>query len=266
MNHQKRCKTAGLPPNLLIRNEDGILVEKPADKDCRLLGSNILRSDLEGAPTDRGEAADTCREETNRYPQTSLQEYSVYQSKDSSGRTCAKPDQIFNWGGTTGNMIKKIQILINKAARCVTGQGRRISTIFLMEQTGWLTAKELVSYFTLVETWKNVRQNISPYMAGKLEMADDKLIVRETRLIMTKASYRWRARAQGNQVSSDIQECLSLPLFKKKVKNWLKMQRFPVVDDQRPQDAEAWDLECRLTSPELLRWTIRARRRPTCIQ
>ena len=41
MNHQKRSKTAGSPPSLMVLDENNILVEKSAVKECRLLGANI---------------------------------------------------------------------------------------------------------------------------------------------------------------------------------------------------------------------------------
>ena len=41
MNKQKRCKTAGNPPNLIVLNEDKVLEIKAASKDCRLLGVNF---------------------------------------------------------------------------------------------------------------------------------------------------------------------------------------------------------------------------------
>ena len=72
------------------------------------------------------------------------------------------------WGGTTKNYQKKIQTIINKAERCVTGRGRRSSTSSLMEETGWMTSREMVTYSTLTETWRNLMMKTPVYMASKM--------------------------------------------------------------------------------------------------
>ena len=77
------------------------------------------------------------------------------------------------WGGTTNNLHREIQVILNCVARCVTGKGRRTSTNQLMLETGWMTAKEFTSYFTLVESWKIVRMKTSLYMSDKFELEGD---------------------------------------------------------------------------------------------
>ena len=81
------------------------------------------------------------------------------------------------WEGTTAGLHKKLQAVINNAARIVTGKGRRTSTRSLMEETGWLTSRELTSYFTLIETWKVTSMRKPMYMVSKLtfETGDNKL-------------------------------------------------------------------------------------------
>ena len=234
MNHQKRCKTAGRPPSVTVHNEDGVLIDKEADKSCRLLGANLGQDLTWKSHLITGEKPliPAIRK------QIGILKHLCKNIPVSSRKILAEglvlsqiKYTIALWGGTTRNMIKKIQVLINKTARCVTGQGRRISTSKLMEQTG-----RLVSYFTLIETWKNLRMEIPPYMAGKLVMEGNDLVIVDTRLIMTRSSFRWRARTQWNSVSEEMKVCRSLPVFKKQVKKWLKDQRFPAVEDQNPPD------------------------------
>ena len=41
MNVQKRCKVGGRPPSILVRNKQGIVEDKQAGRECRLLGANL---------------------------------------------------------------------------------------------------------------------------------------------------------------------------------------------------------------------------------
>ena len=73
------------------------------------------------------------------------------------------------WGGTTENHIRKVQVVLNKTARTVTGLGKRTSTLNLMKTCGWLTAKELVKYFTTTEIWKKSQYEISTTHLHKIQ-------------------------------------------------------------------------------------------------
>ena len=101
-----------------------------------------------------------------------------------------------------------------------------------MEDTGWLTIQELTIYSTLTETWKNIRMKTPQYLTDKFQLDDQNLLnTVPIRLIMTKHSYTWHARTTWNKLDEDLRTCNSLPLFKKKVKRWIK--------DSRPQVAPA---------------------------
>ena len=43
MNHLKRCKVAGRPPSIIVKDENGDIVDRQAYKDCRLLGANFAQ-------------------------------------------------------------------------------------------------------------------------------------------------------------------------------------------------------------------------------
>ena len=72
---------------------------------------------------------------------------------------------IVPYGGTQEKYVKKIQVLCNNAIRFITGASRRTSTIDLVNSVGWLTAKEMISYYTLVAAWKIVWQSTPKLMA-----------------------------------------------------------------------------------------------------
>ena len=49
------------------------------------------------------------------------------------------------WGGACKSDIRKVQIIVNQAARFVTNCNKRTRTIKLMHRCGWLTVSELDS-------------------------------------------------------------------------------------------------------------------------
>ena len=57
------------------------------------------------------------------------------------------------WGGAPQNLIKKMQIVVNNAARFVHNGDRRTHTRTLMEHCGWLYVHESIEYFQLISLW-----------------------------------------------------------------------------------------------------------------
>ena len=55
------------------------------------------------------------------------------------------------WGHATSNHMRKAQILLNLAARFVTGLNRPTSKRVLMSECGWLDVYELAEYYPLME-------------------------------------------------------------------------------------------------------------------
>ena len=123
------------------------------------------------------------------------------------------------WGGTANKYINKAQVIINKAARSVTGMGNRTS--------------ELAIYFTLTETWRIINTMFPVYMHNKLQCNDQMVIgVTPGRLQMTRSSFRWRASSIWNTLKDETRKCKSLPRFKKLVRSWLIASRSD--DDDSP--------------------------------
>ena len=130
------------------------------------------------------------------------------------------------WGGTTENFIRKTQVIVNNAARAVTGLGKRTSTSTLMSKCNWLSVKEMIIYFTITETWRNIHLKSPKHFANSFKLDGESLTeVKNTRLKMTKYSYKWRAATLWNSMSADIRTCKSLPTLKRKLKNWIVSNR-----------------------------------------
>ena len=65
------------------------------------------------------------------------------------------------WGGTEGYIIKAVQVMQNKAARCVTKQSWFTPTKILLLQCNWLSIKQLVFFHTALQVWR-VKANKCP--------------------------------------------------------------------------------------------------------
>ena len=88
---------------------------------------------------------------------------------------------------------------------------------------GWLNIREMVTYYTLIMTWKTLRQNTPQYLASKLSTNPDGTIsTKNPRLQNTELALRWRMCAQWNNLSSQIRQINSLPRFKSATKAWIK--------------------------------------------
>ena len=151
MIKQKRCKAKGQPPSLQVFNKKENKMETlNVSKDAKLLGINISDDLTWKAHLQSG--TDKPLLPSLRSKLGTLKHLGKNMS-EKSRNTLAQGIILSRihyalplWGGTTENYLKKIQVVMNNAARTVTGLGRRTSTRTLMERCGWLTCKEAVIY------------------------------------------------------------------------------------------------------------------------
>ena len=129
------------------------------------------------------------------------------------------------WGAAADSHIQKVQVVVNKAARLVTGHNKRTSTAKFMSECGWLHVKDMIKYYSLVSLWNIVHRRIPAQLHDKITH-DDIMIITTTapRLMIVARGFRHRAIANWNQMSEEIRCQKSLPKFKKSVKQWLKSQ------------------------------------------
>ena len=72
------------------------------------------------------------------------------------------------WGGTEESIIRAAQVIQNRAARIVTKLSWFTPQRILLQQTNWLSIRQLISYHTLIQVWRT-RINQKPrYMFEKL--------------------------------------------------------------------------------------------------
>ena len=131
------------------------------------------------------------------------------------------------------NFLRKTQVIVNNAARAVTGIGKCTPTITLMNRCKWLTVKEMIIYFTITETWRNIHLKSPRHFANSFRLDIESLTeVKNPRLKMTKFSYKWRAATLWNSVTVDLRTCKSLLVLKRKLKCWLINNRTIQNTDQ----------------------------------
>ena len=130
------------------------------------------------------------------------------------------------WGSASNKLLKKVQVTMNRAARFVTGWGRRTNTIKLMRACNWLLVKEIITYQSLITLWSVIHRKIPIEITEQLNIDNEGIITTiAPRLILTSKSFKYRAIGSWNQLESNIRLEKSLPKFKKLLKSWIILQR-----------------------------------------
>ena len=120
MNVQKHCKTSGRPPSILAKNEQGIVVDKQADNSCRLLGANFSQNLTWRAHLLSGEKPliPALRKQVGRLKFICKNVPFRSRKTLAEGIVLSRVKYLIAmWGGTTANLHRKIQVILNSAAR-----------------------------------------------------------------------------------------------------------------------------------------------------
>ena len=214
MIRQKRTRILGVPPQLSITNREGILKVIEAKVSYRLLGTN-LNSDM------------TWKHhlETGDKPilpgirsQIGILRH-IGQNMLKKSRLLLANGLIINrilylipmWGGLSGTEMRKIQVLLNRCARLVTGLSRRTRMRTLMQVCNWLYAMELVKYHLLLQMWRMLQLG-SPYNLSRLVSLDteNKVSMNNSRIVLVRNSFKWRAVKDWNELEDDLRAETSL--------------------------------------------------------
>ena len=225
MNKQKRCKSKGTPPQLHVLDENQDPVTIKSSKYCKLLGINMGNDLSWKSHIVDGEkpVLSQLRKQAGLIKHISKNMSMRSRKILAEGLVLSRLKYLLPlWGGTTENHLRKLQVIVNNVARTITGLNRRTSTVTLMSQCNWLTVKELITYFTVTETWKNIHLKSPRYFASKFKIDREGFIeLTQNRLKMTALSYKWQARNTWNSLSEELRLCKSLPVLKRKLKLWI---------------------------------------------
>ena len=226
---QKRCKMEGEPPEIEVLNEKNEIKVIKAGVESRLLGANFSQDITWKQQLEDGEKAlfPAIRKTLGAIKHISRVIPMKGRKTLTEGLIMSRMQNLAPlWGGAPLKYRKKLQILINKSARVVLGVGRRTRTTVIIKKCGWLYAKEMIDYFSLVTMWKIVWQETPKYFTWKLSMDEDQMLMtKEARLKNTGSSFRWRTKVLWNKMEDELRECDSLTMFKKHVKKWIIERR-----------------------------------------
>ena len=138
------------------------------------------------------------------------------------------------WGGCEAYLWKGLQVLQNRAARCVTGLSWFTSTRKLLSHCNWLSIRQLVFYHTVLSTYKVLDSQKPLYLSSKLVRdhpyrtrlaSSGGLRYKEGHGVdssLTHKSFINRAIRDFNSIPADLKTTKTLNNFKKKLKIWIK--------------------------------------------
>ena len=141
--------------------------------------------------------------------------------------------QISLWGGTEDYLLSSLQIVQNKAARCVARRGKYTPIVELMKQCGWLSVRQLVCYHSVVLIYKTLMTTYPKYIHSKLCMEfpyNTRLAQSESvrmgpefksKLELTEKSFLNRATISFNNLPQEIRKVPKLEDFKVQLKKWV---------------------------------------------
>ena len=225
MIKQRRCKVRGAPPFIIALDENNDQVTLRPKKSSRLLGVNVGEDLTWKSHLISGEKPllAALRKQLGTIKFLSKNMNVKCRKVLAEGLVLSRIKYLLPlWGGTTDNLIRKVQVIVNNLARTVTGMGRRTSTVTLMKQCDWLTVKEMVFYFSITEMWRNIHLQKPKYFSSTFKLDNQGLSDNTVpRLKTTNHSYKWRVTQNWNSMSEELRTCKKLPLLKKKLKQWL---------------------------------------------
>ena len=133
------------------------------------------------------------------------------------------------WGGTERYIVKMVQVMQNKAARCVTKQSWFTPTRTLLKQCNWLSIEQLIVFHTALQVW-SIRSNRCPaYIDSRFQLsrtrssAQGNLEVPAAQTSIATKSFMVRAALVWNQIPIEIRQGKSEETFKRKLKQWVRM-------------------------------------------
>ena len=138
------------------------------------------------------------------------------------------------YGGCSGYLLAMLQVLQNKAARCVTRLPWGTPFCVLLKQCGWLSMNQLVVYHSRVLLFKTKMDKKTVYLYEHIgdqpgcttRQEADRVgvhLLRDTRNFKTetaKKTFIPRAVQGWNNLPTCLREQTSLVLFKKQLRLW----------------------------------------------
>ena len=229
MSQQKRTRTIGSPPKLIVKDKNNLDKEITSMDYTRLLGCNISIDLRWSHHLESGEKAllPRLRKQLGAIKLLSWELPKKSKLLLSNGLLISKICYMVQiWGAAQKNSIRKVQVLMNQAARFIMGADRRTRTSKLMASCNWLSARELIVYHSLVSMWRVIALGIPAQINEHIAITEDRFLsTRPARLKIVKKSFKHRTIPCWNTLPEDIRLTNSILKFKRTTKRWLIDQR-----------------------------------------
>ena len=144
------------------------------------------------------------------------------------------------WGGTEQYLLKGLQVLQNRAARCVTKQSWFTPTRQLLKQCGWMSVQQLAQYHSILQVHKVIKAGKPLYLSSKL-VTDHPYPTRQASSggirhtadntglsSLAQKNVFGRAPKSYNSISTEIKTAVSIAVFKRKLRVWIH-QNTPIA-------------------------------------
>ena len=135
------------------------------------------------------------------------------------------------WGGCEGFLIRSLQVLQNRAARQVTRLNWYTPVRRLLTQCNWLSVKQLVLYHSALAVYRTSKSGLPVYLDQHLRSeypyntrqgAGGAIRLTGNYNSQVESSFLKRAANSYNEIPGDIRSSRTLPVFKRKLKFWIK--------------------------------------------
>ena len=231
MTTQKRTRTTGQPPSLMVKDKHGNDKTVVAESITRLLGTNISRDLGWSGHLFSGDSAllPSIRKKLGALKLLSDRLPTKSRLALVNGLIVSRIIYAIQvWGATGKNNIRKVQSLLNAAARFVHKAERRTSTIKLMRLCGWLNVSELIEHHSMLTMWNIVNREIPQTISDHITINNMNTIsTRPPRLKLTAAGFKHRTIKLWNSLPTHIRISDKITVFKKLTKNWILDKRTP---------------------------------------
>ena len=135
------------------------------------------------------------------------------------------------WGGCEGYLLNSLQVIMNRAARCVTRFTAYTSTRRLLSACNWLSVRQLVFYQTVLMVHKMVISGLPRHMHNKFSTRFPYQTRQATngnirnlfnsKSSLTMNSFAHRGLINYNMIPASVRASISMSTFKKKLKKWI---------------------------------------------
>ena len=226
MVQQKKGKTIGTPPSLVVRQDNGEDKEIKDAKYTRILGANIACNMLWNTHLEAGKKAllPQIRKQLGQLKHHGRMIPLSSRKMIANGLLKSKLNYLMSqWGSADETHIGKVQITLNSIARWVTGKDKRTRIKTLMELTGWNTIREQIQIATGLQIWKLVNEERPLRLLRQIELTEDrKLVETRPRLISSNRCFRWRSADLWNNFSQQMRDEKSVSTFKRMLRTHIQ--------------------------------------------